>query len=91
MLYKSRQDRELLLDAQQMAESIASLKEMNEALEEEISRRIRSGEALRKSEEKYSSLVESTEDSIYLLDREYRYLFINKKHLSRLGISETGT
>ena len=36
------------------------------------------------------SLVESYEDSIYLVDRDYRYLFINKKHLSRLGISEDG-
>lgn len=38
------------------------------------------------SEERYRSLVESTEDSIYLVDRDYRYLFINKKHLSRLGL-----
>ena len=28
----------------------------------------------------------STDDSIYLVDRKYRYLFINKKHESRLGI-----
>ncbi|MDO8281493.1 MAG: GGDEF domain-containing protein [Thermodesulfovibrionia bacterium] len=38
------------------------------------------------SEERYRSLVESTEDSIYLVDRDYRYLFVNKKHLSRLGL-----
>ena len=40
--------------------------------------------ALRESEERYRSLVESTEDSIYLVDRNCRYLFMNKKHLSRL-------
>ncbi len=40
--------------------------------------------------DKISRLVESTEDSIYLVDRDCRYLFINKKHLSRLGISEDG-
>lgn len=40
------------------------------------------------SEERYRSLVESTEDSIYLVERDYRYLFINKKHLSRLGLSK---
>ena len=45
-----------------------------------------SEEALRESEEKYRSLVESTEDSIYLVDRNYRYLFINKKHISRIGL-----
>lgn len=44
-------------------------------------------EALRESEEKYRSLVESTEDSIFLLDRNYRYLFMNKKYLSRLNLS----
>jgi diguanylate cyclase (GGDEF)-like protein/PAS domain S-box-containing protein len=47
----------------------------------------RSEEKMQQSEAKYRSLVESGEDSIYLLDRECRYLFINKKHLMRLGIS----
>jgi diguanylate cyclase (GGDEF)-like protein/PAS domain S-box-containing protein len=90
MQHRSMQDKEMKLDAQQMAESISSLREINEDLELEISRRIISEEAFRKSEEKYSSLVESSDDSIYLVDRDYRYLFINKKHLSRLGISEDG-
>jgi diguanylate cyclase (GGDEF)-like protein/PAS domain S-box-containing protein len=80
-------DEQLKLDSEQLHKSLDSLKKINKELEGEIARRILSAEALRKSEEKYSSLVESTEDSIYLLDREYRYLFINKKHLSRLGIS----
>lgn len=40
------------------------------------------------SEAKYRSLVESTDDSIYLIDRDYRYLFVNKKHLERLGVGE---
>jgi diguanylate cyclase (GGDEF)-like protein/PAS domain S-box-containing protein len=50
----------------------------------------RSEEEIQKSEAKYRSLVESTDDSIYLMDRDYRYLFINKKHLARLGISDDG-
>jgi diguanylate cyclase (GGDEF)-like protein/PAS domain S-box-containing protein len=45
-------------------------------------------DALQESEEKYRSLVESTEDSIYLVDRNYNYLFMNKKHMSRLGLSD---
>jgi len=49
--------------------------------------RMCSEEALKSSEEKYRSLVESTEDSIYLVDREYRYLFMNKKHLERMNVS----
>lgn len=43
---------------------------------------------LRDSEDKYSSLVDSTEDSIYLVDNNYRYLFMNKKHRSRLAVSD---
>ncbi len=43
-------------------------------------------EALKESEAKYRSLVESTEDSIYLVDKDCRYLFLNKKHMSRLGL-----
>lgn len=45
-------------------------------------------EELRKNEEKYRSLVESTEDSVYLVDLDCRYLFMNKKHLSRLELAE---
>lgn len=44
-------------------------------------------EKLRASEEKYHSLVESSDDSIYLLDRELRFLFANRAALSRLGLS----
>jgi PAS domain S-box-containing protein len=44
-------------------------------------------EEIRKNEEKYRSLVESTEDSVYLVDRNCGYLFMNEKHLSRLGLS----
>jgi two-component system, NarL family, sensor histidine kinase UhpB len=41
---------------------------------------------LRESEEKYRSLVESTKDSIYLIDENLRYLFVNQKHLSRFSL-----
>ncbi|MBT3368216.1 MAG: response regulator [Nitrospina sp.] len=44
--------------------------------------------ALRESEEKYRSVVESTEDSIYLVERNGAYLFMNKRHLSRFGMKE---
>jgi PAS domain S-box-containing protein len=47
----------------------------------------RSEEALQASEEKYRSIVETTDDSIYLVDGNYRYLFMNKKHLTRMGFS----
>jgi diguanylate cyclase (GGDEF)-like protein/PAS domain S-box-containing protein len=44
--------------------------------------------ALKDSEERYRSLVESTEDSIYLVDRYYKYLYMNRKHISRMGLSK---
>ena len=34
--------------------------------------------------------MESTDDSIYVLDRDYRYLFINRKHLTRIGVPPEG-
>jgi diguanylate cyclase (GGDEF)-like protein/PAS domain S-box-containing protein len=42
---------------------------------------------LERSEGQYRSLVDSTDDSIYVVDRDCRYLFINRKHLTRLGLS----
>jgi diguanylate cyclase (GGDEF)-like protein/PAS domain S-box-containing protein len=32
------------------------------------------------------ALIESTDDSIYLVDKKARYLFMNKKHLARMGL-----
>lgn len=33
------------------------------------------------------SLVEATQDSIYVIDRRCRYLYVNPHHLARLGVS----
>jgi PAS domain S-box-containing protein len=52
-----------------------------------VAERKRVEDQLRESQEKYRSLVESTEDSIYLIDKDYKYLFVNRQHLSRLGYS----
>jgi PAS domain S-box-containing protein len=38
------------------------------------------------SEDKYRLVVESSDDSIYLVDKKCKYLFINKKHELRLGL-----
>jgi PAS domain S-box-containing protein len=43
-------------------------------------------EALLQSETNYRTLVENTQDSIYMVDRNGRYLFINHHHEARLGI-----
>lgn len=43
------------------------------------------GRALEVSEAKYRSLVETTDDSIYLVNRDCNYLFMNEKHRTRMG------
>ncbi|MGC9977246.1 MAG: diguanylate cyclase [Syntrophales bacterium] len=40
----------------------------------------------RRLEDVYRSVVESTSDSIYMVDKECRYLFMNNHHLLRLGL-----
>ena len=45
------------------------------------------GRGMLKRQDAYHSLVESTEDSIYIVDRECRYQFMNQMHLSRLGFT----
>ncbi|MEE9523905.1 MAG: diguanylate cyclase [Thermodesulfovibrionales bacterium] len=45
---------------------------------------------LKESEEKYRALVESTEDSIYLVDRNYEFIFMNRKHMQRMGFIGNG-
>ncbi len=44
-------------------------------------------ETLLNREERYRALVESTEDSIYLVNRQYCYIFMNQNHLARLEYS----
>ena len=38
-------------------------------------------------EAKYKSVIESMDDSIYMVDRDCRYLFMNEKHLERISRS----
>jgi PAS domain S-box-containing protein len=52
----------------------------------DITERIQVEMRLRESEEKYRSLA-SAEDSMYLVDRECRFRFMNDAHLSRFSLS----
>ena len=78
---RDKTQEQLLNDVEGLRRRIAEL----EALE---AGRGKAEESLQKSEEKFRSLVDSTEDSIYLVDRYCGYLYMNKKHLSRLGLTE---
>jgi PAS domain S-box-containing protein len=49
--------------------------------------RIAAEQALHVSENRLHSVMESIADSVYLLDAEYRYVFMNKKHIERIGLS----
>ena len=52
----------------------------------EVTERRRMEEALRLSEEKYRILIEATQDSVYTVDKEGRYMFMNSHHKRRIGI-----
>ena len=45
-------------------------------------------ESLARSEETYRALIDSTDDSIYLVDEACGYLLVNRPHATRLGLPE---
>lgn len=64
----------------------SELELINQKLRQELLECKKIEHELKKSEEKYRSFVESTDDSIYIIDWDCNYLYINPKHMSRLGI-----
>ncbi len=67
---------------------IEALKCSEKTLLSSIESHERSKEALQMSEERYRSIVETTDDSIYLVDGNYKYLYMNEKHRRRMGFSD---
>ncbi|MDH4164661.1 MAG: GGDEF domain-containing protein [Nitrospirota bacterium] len=80
MQKNSKTHEELLAELQDARRRIAEL----ELIEQ---RQARMQDELQRSDGQFRSLVDSTDDSIYVVDRDCRYLFMNLKHLGRLGMS----
>lgn len=49
---------------------------------------VTAGKKVSLSEEKYRSLIESTDDSVYMIDRQGTYIFVNRQVLARLCVAE---
>ena len=62
------------------------LKRSNEELKRENIERRAAQEAFRASEERFRAIFESSQDFIFVLDRKYRYLFVNQAAMDHLGI-----
>ncbi len=73
---------------EQLIGELSELRRKVEKMEKAESDRELTAAALRETEERYRSLVESTEDSIYLVDKDSRYLLMNKKHMTRMGFEK---
>jgi diguanylate cyclase (GGDEF)-like protein/PAS domain S-box-containing protein len=71
---------------EQLVMELAKLREKNAAMHHIMTGMEKTEKELRDSVERYSALIESTDDSIYLVDKKSRYLFINKKHLHRMAL-----
>src|SRR5664279_5991329 len=65
---------------------LVELREQNQDLHQMLKGMAQVADELRDHLEKYTALIESTDDSIYLVDKKTRYLFMNKKHLARMGL-----
>ncbi|MCD6441908.1 MAG: PAS domain S-box protein [Candidatus Marinimicrobia bacterium] len=68
-------------------EKVKKLEKTNEHLLAQNVKGTKTNQTLLASEKKYQSLIESSDDPIYLVDRELKYLYANKKLLSRYGKS----
>jgi diguanylate cyclase (GGDEF)-like protein/PAS domain S-box-containing protein len=71
---------------EETVKELAALREKNLGLQLRLKEMLHVADDLRDSLEKYTALIESTDDSIYLVNKKGSYLFMNKRHLSRMGL-----
>lgn len=70
---------------EQLAEELRKMRKRLADLEVLEREHARVQDDLNRSKDSFRSLVDSTDDSIYVVDSGCNYLFMNRKHLSRLG------
>ncbi|HWQ66034.1 MAG TPA: response regulator [Methanospirillum sp.] len=96
IIFTGRSREEIVIEAlnsgadfylQKGSEPKVQFAELRNMIQQAVMRK-RIEEALLQSETNYRTLVESTEDSIYMVDRNGRYLFMNSHHRCRLGIQD---
>lgn len=89
LVQRQRGETELLKHRDHLEELVgeraAELKNANEMLTIEVLGRRRALEELRKAEDKYRALLQSTEQGIYGVDAEGRCVFMNQAGLEMLG------
>jgi PAS domain S-box-containing protein len=89
LLQRKRADEELRKHRDHLedlvAERAADLKQANEQLLGEVAGRRRAIEELQQAETKYRTLLQSTDQGIYGVDRESRCVFINRSAARMLG------
>lgn len=67
--------------------AFARQKRVEHYLTLEIDQRKKTEDALRMSEGKFRSLIESTDDYVYLVDKDFNYLYMNRNYATRMGFS----
>jgi len=72
-------------DVKTLLEEVSKLDRKNRALQVKLDKLSRVAAQLRDDLVKCSALIESADDSIYLVDKRCRYLSMNKKHRRRMG------
>jgi PAS domain S-box-containing protein len=96
IIFTGRSREEIVIEAlntgadfylQKGADPKVQFAELRNMIQQAVMRK-RVEEALLQSETNYRTLVESTQDSIYMVDRNGRYLFMNTHHKIRLGIQD---
>jgi PAS domain S-box-containing protein len=71
---------------EELISELKTLRQENYELKDQETEHKKGEKLLQESEQKYRSLVELTDDSIYLVDKNCKYLFMNRNHLIRLNL-----